>query len=190
MDLRKAIETSITIKQEILSDSELLDTVQSIIDLLVIKLSHGARVFWCGNGGSAADAQHLSSELSGRFYKDRLPLNSEALHVNSSYLTAVANDYGFDEVYARALLAKATNRDVLICLTTSGKSPNILRAIEQAEKMNVEIICFTGDNGISQTDGIAHLIKIPSSDTPRIQEAHMLLGHIICEKIEANIFKG
>lgn len=190
MDLRKPIEKSIQLKQDILSNSELLGTIQSIIDLLVLKLKNGARIFWCGNGGSAADAQHLSSELSGRFYMDRSPLNSEALHVNSSYMTAVANDYGFDEVYARALLSKATDGDVLICLTTSGKSPNILRAIEQAKEMKIKIICLTGKSGIRDIEGIDHLIKIPSSDTPRIQEAHMLIGHIICEKIEANIFKG
>jgi D-sedoheptulose 7-phosphate isomerase len=189
LGLKKAIESSIQLKHDILSNTQLLDDVQNIIDLLVSTLSSRSKVFWCGNGGSAADAQHLSSELSGRFYKDRLPLNSEALHVNSSYLTAVANDFGFDEVYARALLAKATEGDVLICLTTSGKSPNILRAINQAKELNVKIVCFAGADGLENSEGIDYMINIPSNDTPRIQEAHMLLGHIVCEQIEANIFK-
>ena len=186
--LKNSIETSIQIKQKILADQNMIGRLEDIINLLTKRLKSGSRVFWCGNGGSAADAQHLSSELSGRFYKNRDPLNSEALHVNSSYLTAVANDFSFDEVYARALLAKADEGDVLICLTTSGKSKNIINAIRQASVLNLHVICFTGENGTNADDLCEHIVKIPSQDTPRIQEVHMLLGHIICEHIEANLF--
>ncbi len=149
---------------------------------------NGEKVLFCGNGGSAADAQHLAAEFSGRFYYDRPPLYAEALHVNTSYLTAVANDYSYDEVYARSVKAKATNGDVLIALSTSGNSKNIIRAFEVAKENNVITIALTGQTGglIKNLSDI--LINVPSKDTPRIQEAHIMIGHIICEIVENEIF--
>ena len=190
MEIRSTIKESIELKTKILQDEHLMEAIHQSYQLAVHALKSGSRVFWCGNGGSAADAQHLSSELSGRFYLDRTPLNSEALHVNSSYLTAVANDYGYEAVYARAIAAKANAGDILICLSTSGKSKNILRAIEQAEAIGLKIICLTGQAGIDTETIPDVLIKVPSKDTPRIQEAHMLIGHIICEQIEKDMFSN
>jgi len=147
------------------------------------------KVLLCGNGGSAADAQHIAAELSGKFYKDRDPLYAEALHVNTSYLTAVANDYSYDEVYSRLIKAKGRAGDILIAISTSGNSPNIIKAIETANSIGMITIGMTGGRECLM-DGICkYLIKIPSVDTPRIQENHILIGHIICELVEGEIFK-
>lgn len=145
-------------------------------------------VLFCGNGGSAADAQHLAAEFSGRFYYDRPPLNSEALHVNTSYLTAVGNDYSFDEVYARIVRAKGKKGDVLVALSTSGNSENILRAILAAAEAGMTVIGMTGQSGGKMKDKCDTLINVPSADTPRIQEAHITIGHIICELVESDLF--
>ena len=132
-------------------------------------------MLWCGNGGSAADAQHMAAELSGRFYYDRPPLFSEALHVNTSYTTAVANDYSYDIIYSRLVEAM-------------GNSGNVLKAIEKANAMGMTTVAFTGETG-GKIKGLSkYLVNIPSTDTPRIQECHMLLGHTICELVEMNLF--
>jgi D-sedoheptulose 7-phosphate isomerase len=149
---------------------------------------NGGKVFFCGNGGSAADAQHLAAEFSGRFYFDRAPLFSEALHVNTSYLTAVANDYSYDEVYARLIRAKGSKGDVLVGLSTSGNSKNIIRAFEVALEAGMITVGFTGEGGGLMKDKCTHLIAVPSKDTPRIQETHITLGHVICELVETAIF--
>jgi D-sedoheptulose 7-phosphate isomerase len=146
------------------------------------------KVLWCGNGGSAADAQHLAAELSGRFYYDRPPLFSEALHVNTSYTTAVANDYSYDVIYSRLVKAMCRPGDVLIGLSTSGNSKNVLEALRTANEMGVITAAFTGETGGGMKDHCKYLINIPSKDTPRIQECHMLLGHTICEMVEMNLF--
>ena len=141
-----------------------------------------------GNGGSAADAQHLAAELSGRFYYDRPPLFSEALHVNTSYITAVANDYSYDIIYSRLVEAMGKKGDILIGLSTSGNSANVIKALEKANEMGITTIAFTGKTG-GKMNGIGkYLLNIPSTDTPRIQECHMLLGHTICELVEMNLF--
>jgi len=146
------------------------------------------KVLFCGNGGSAADAQHLAAELSGRFYFDRPPLDAEALHVNTSYLTAVANDYSYDEVFARLVKAKGKQGDVLIALSTSGNSPNVIKSLIAANERDIITIGLTGESGGKMKSYCRHLINVPSADTPRIQEMHMLLGHIICELVEAKLF--
>lgn len=143
---------------------------------------------FCGNGGSAADAQHLAAELSGRFYLDRKPLKAEALHVNSSYLTAVANDISFDEVYARLVEGSGGESDILVGLSTSGNSQNIINAVEKANSMGITTICFTGESG-GRLKAISDLtVRVPSSDTPLIQELHIMLGHTICQIVEARLF--
>ena len=145
-------------------------------------------MLFCGNGGSASDAQHIAAELSGRFYIDRPPLNAQALHVNTSYLTAVANDYGYNKIYSRMLEATGEKGDMLFAISTSGTSENILDAIKKARQMNIFTVGLTGIDGGSLNDLCDLVINVPSSNTARIQEAHILIGHIICESIERTLF--
>jgi D-sedoheptulose 7-phosphate isomerase len=182
------IQSSIDLKTKVLDDKNILLTLEKIIETIVSCYTNGGKVLFCGNGGSAADAQHLAAELSGRFYFDRPPLYAEALHVNSSYLTAVANDYGYDEVFARLVKAMGKKQDVLIGLSTSGKSANILKAFNEANLIGMTTIGFTGETGGYLKEMCTYLLKVPSTDTPRIQEVHILLGHIICELVEEKLF--
>lgn len=188
MSVEDSIKANIRIKEQILADPSILAAIQSIIGHFIDCYAHNNKVLFCGNGGSAADAQHLAGELSGKLYMDREPLHAEALHVNSSYLTAVANDMSYDEVYARAVSAKGNQGDILICLSTSGNSINVVRAAENAKHKNIMVISFTGESGgkLSKTSDIC--IKLPSNDVARIQEAYMLIGHIICAEVEQQIF--
>ncbi len=186
--IKSKIEESISLKTSLLSNTEILNAVNKTINEIVTCYNAGGKVLWCGNGGSAADAQHLAAELSGRFYYDRPPLFSEALHVNTSYITAVANDYSYDIIYSRLVEAMGKKGDVLIGLSTSGNSANVIKALEKANEMGITTIAFTGKTG-GKMNGIGkYLINIPSTDTPRIQECHMLLGHTICELVEMNLF--
>jgi D-sedoheptulose 7-phosphate isomerase len=187
--IKSIIQSSVNLKHKVLDNAELIETVQNVVDQIVHCYENGGKVLFCGNGGSAADAQHLAAELSGRFYFDRHPLFAEALHVNSSYITAVANDYGFDEVFSRLVLAMGSKNDILIGLSTSGNSTNILRAFTEANSLGMITVGFTGESGGQLKDKSTYLINVPSSDTPRIQEVHILLGHIICELVEAKLFK-
>jgi D-sedoheptulose 7-phosphate isomerase len=189
MRIREAIQHSIDVKKQLLANDQLLETIGRIVDVCVESLKNGGKVLFCGNGGSAADAQHLAAELSGRFYFDRPPLDSEALHVNTSYLTAVANDYSFDEVFSRMVKAKGRKGDVLIGLSTSGNSPNVLKAFETANHLGMFTVGLTGETGGKMNEISNYIIKVPSKDTPRIQESHILIGHIICELIESKMFK-
>jgi len=187
--IKSIIQSSIDLKTEVLNDSEMIETVQNVVDQIIHCYENGGKVLFCGNGGSAADAQHLAAELSGRFYFDRHPLFAEALHVNSSYVTAVANDYGFDEVFARLVLAMGSKDDILIGLSTSGNSNNILRAFSEANTLGMITVGFTGESGGQLKEKCSYLLNVPSADTPRIQEVHIMLGHIICELVEAKLFK-
>jgi D-sedoheptulose 7-phosphate isomerase len=184
----KIIESTVILKQQILQDSSFLERITEVADLMVKSLKGGGKVLFCGNGGSAADAQHLAAELSGRFYYDRPPLPAEALHVNTSYLTAVANDYGYDEVYARMVRGLGKPGDILIGLSTSGNSPNVLRAFEAARENGMTVIAFTGTTGGAMASLTDVLLNVPSGDTPRIQEVHIMIGHILCEMVESCIF--
>jgi D-sedoheptulose 7-phosphate isomerase len=186
--IQSKIQQSLDLKTKLMNDDALMQTVTELAAKLVDCYKNKGKVFWCGNGGSAADAQHLSAELSGRYYFDRPPLNSEALHVNTSYITAVANDYSFDEVYARLIQGFGSKGDVLIGMSTSGNSGNVLRALERANGMGLTTVAFTGETGGKMKDTADFLINIPSTDTPRIQECHMLIGHTLCEIIEKEIF--
>lgn len=182
------IKQSIETKEKILADQALLDEIRDVAGTCTESLCQGNKVYFCGNGGSAADAQHLAAELSGRYLYDRPPLPSEALHVNTSYLTAVANDYSFDEVYARLLRGIGHSGDVLVALSTSGNSKNIIRAIEVAQELGMIVVGMTGATGGKMKNICDFLINVPSTDTPRIQESHILIGHILCEMIESAIF--
>jgi len=186
--IKEIISSSIETKQRLLADENLLKTICDTVDVIVNAFRKGNRVYFCGNGGSAADAQHLAAEFSGRFYKDRKALPAEALHCNTSYLTAVANDYSFDEIYSRLIDGIGEQADVLVGLSTSGNSSNIIKAFETAKKKGMVTIGFTGESGGKMKPLCDHLINIPSTDTPRIQESHIMVGHIICQLVEEKYF--
>lgn len=187
-DIKSLIRASIETKELVLKDQQLIDEIQKSVSLMVTALKNGNKILFCGNGGSAADAQHIAAELSGRFYSDRDPLYAEALHVNTSYLTAVANDYSFDVVYSRMIKGCGRSGDVLVGISTSGNSKNVILAIEEARKQGMHSIGMTGADG-GKMNGICDLmLKVPSKDTPRIQESHILIGHIICQLIEEELF--
>lgn len=188
MTIPQIIQESINTKQQMLQEPTLVAQLEFAIDLCVSCFNQDGKVLFCGNGGSAADAQHLAAELSGRYYYDRPPLYAEALHVNTSYLTAVANDYSYDQIYSRMVEAAGKKGDVLIGLSTSGNSPNVLEAFKKAKELGMKTIAFTGKGGGKLKEFADILLDIPSTDTPRIQEAHILLGHILCEYIEKRIF--
>ena len=186
--IKNIVQSSINVKQEVLQNEDLLKTVKECIAVIVKAFKGGNKVLFCGNGGSAADAQHLAAEFSGRFYTDRDSLPSEALHCNSSYLTAVANDYSYDVIYSRLLKGMGNKGDVLVGLSTSGTSKNIYNAFEVAKEKGMITIAFTGATGGTLKSLSDYLINVPSTDTPRIQESHILLGHIICQLVEAEYF--
>jgi len=186
--IKKIIQSSIDLRQAVLDDDKLLKAVQSVADAMIAAFSAGGKVLFCGNGGSAADAQHLAAELSGRYYYDRPPLYAEALHVNTSFLTAVANDYSFDEVYARMVKAAGRKGDVLVAISTSGNSPNIIKALRAATEAGMTTIGMTGKDGGKMKTLCSLLLNVPSNDTPRIQEVHIMLGHIVCQIVESTLF--
>jgi D-sedoheptulose 7-phosphate isomerase len=187
--IKNIISSSIDVKSMVLNDDVLLTTVQQVAEMMVSALRNGQRIYFCGNGGSAADAQHLAAEFSGRFYTDRRALPAEALHCNTSYLTAVANDYSYDVVYSRLIEGIANPGDILVGLSTSGNSKNIVAAFETARKNNIRTVGFTGADGGRMRTLSDYLINIPSADTPRIQESHILLGHIVCQLVEELFFQ-
>lgn len=186
--IRKLIEESVAVKKSILDDKAMLVTLYECVEVIVKSLQNGGKVLFCGNGGSAADAQHLAAELSGRFFLSRKPLFAEILHGNSSFLTAVGNDFGYEEVFARGVEAQGRKGDVLVVLSTSGDSPNIVRAAERAQKLGLIVIGLTGETGGQMVQYCDYILKCPSGNTPRIQESHILLGHIICQLVEEKIF--
>ena len=186
--IKQRIESSIEVKQEILRNEILLHRIEQAVEMITACFKEGNKVFFCGNGGSAADAQHLAAEFSGRFYFDRAALPAEALHCNTSYVTAIANDYSFDIIYVRQIAGMAKKGDVLVGLSTSGNSKNVVQAFEKAREMGVYTIGFTGESGGLMKDLSDILLNVPSNDTPRIQESHILIGHIICEFVEQAIF--
>lgn len=186
--IKDIVAASIAVKQQVWANETLLQTVEAITEVITKAFQQGNKVLFCGNGGSAADAQHLAAEFSGRFYIDRDALPAEALHANTSYLTAVANDYSYDVIYSRLIKGLGNKGDVLVGLSTSGNSKNIVLAFEQAKSNGMITVGFTGAGGGKMKDLSDYLVNVPSTDTPRIQEAHILLGHIICQLVEENYF--
>jgi len=186
--IQSIIQKSIDVKQSILQDPQLIDTIQRIVEVITEAFKNGKKVLFCGNGGSAADAQHLAAEFSGRFYTDRKALPAEALHCNTSYITAVGNDYSYDVIYSRMIEGIGNEGDVVIGISTSGNSKNIVKALEQGKINKMITIAFTGESGGQMIQIADYTLNVPSSDTPRIQEAHILLGHIICQLVEENYF--
>ncbi len=185
---KKGLEESIALKTKILHSPDFLNSLEELATLLSQTFKAGNKVLFCGNGGSAADAQHLAAELSGRFYRNRPALPAEALHVNTSFLTAIANDYGYHYVYARMIEAIGQHGDVLIAISTSGNSENIVKAVEAAREKGMITLALTGEGG-GQLRAISdYCLAVPSKDTPRIQEVHILLGHLLCEWVENDLF--
>jgi D-sedoheptulose 7-phosphate isomerase len=187
--IKSIINSSIELKQNLFNDIETLNKIEQSINIITSAFNIGKKVLFCGNGGSAADAQHLAAEFSGRFYKDRKALPSEALHCNTSYLTAVGNDYGYEFVYSRLIEGIGNSGDILIGLSTSGNSINICNAFKVAKENNMITIALTGNNGGKLKKLSDILINVQSTDTPRIQESHILIGHIICELVEEKLFQ-
>ena len=186
--IQQKLQSSIDLKTQLMNDKLLLEKVSTVANKIIECYKNKGKVLFCGNGGSAADSQHLAAELSGRFYYDRPPLFSEALHVNTSYLTAVANDYSYNEVYSRLLQAMGNKGDILIGLSTSGNSGNVVKAFEKANELGMITVGFTGNTGGKMKELSQILVNIPSLDTPRIQECHMILGHTLCEIVEMQLF--
>lgn len=187
--IKNIIRNSINVKESIYSNDNLLKNIEDIVELIFNCYKNGGKVLLCGNGGSAADAQHIAAELSGRFYIDRPALYAEALHTNTSYVTSVSNDYSFDIIYSRLVQSMGMENDILIGISTSGDSTNIIKAFETARGRGMSTIAFTGISGGKIKELSDYIINIPSIDTPRIQESHIMIGHIICELVEEKIFK-
>lgn len=185
--IRNIIKQSIQVKEELLQNETVLHHLSIVAGVMVQSLQNGGRIYFCGNGGSAADAQHLAAEFSGRFYIDRKALPAEALHCNTSYLTAVANDYSYDVVYARLIDGIGNSGDVLVGLSTSGNSKNIVKAFQTAQSKGITTVGFTGAGGGTLKACSDYWFPVPSNDTPRIQESHILLGHIICQLVEEQL---
>lgn len=187
-DISQLIQASIDTKKKLLEHPEIIETIGKVAQVTALALQQGNKALFCGNGGSAADAQHIAAELSGRFYTDRDPLYAEALHVNTSFLTAVANDYSYDVVYSRMLKGCGRKGDILFAISTSGNSKNIVNAIEEAKKQGMITVGMTGESGGKMRDMCDYMLRVPSNDTPRIQESHILIGHIVCQLIEEQLF--
>lgn len=186
--IQQQILASVEVKKKLASSDEIMQNISQVVDLMVSCFRKDGKVLFCGNGGSAADAQHLAAELSGRFRKDRPPLFAEALHVNSSFVTAVANDYSYEEVFARMIRAMGRPGDVLLAFSTSGNSANVLRAVTEAKQLGISSVGFTGGAGGKLGNLCDIELRMPSDDTARIQEGHMIVGHTICELVEKIIF--
>lgn len=187
-DIKALIAESLYTKQQLLNNNELIEVLEQVSNLFIDCFNADGKVLFCGNGGSAADAQHISAELSGRYKLDRRPLFAEALHVNTSYMTAVANDYSYDEVYSRMVEAAGRKGDVLVAISTSGNSSNVIKAVEKARSIGMKVVGMTGKDGGKMKTLCDYLLNAPSVNTPRIQECHILMGHIICELTEKGLF--
>ncbi len=172
----------------ILNDTTLVQEIDSVSEAIIRAYRQGNKTIFCGNGGSAAEAQHLAAELSGKFNLERVPIPAEACHVNTSFVTAVSNDYDFTKVYSRYVEAFGNKGDVLIGMSTSGASANIVKAFKMAKQKGLLTVALTGKKGGLLNDLSDHILKIPSETVPRIQEIHLLIGHIICEKVELTLF--
>lgn len=182
------LQASIDVKTSILEDESLLALIEQVATAIINAYQCGKKVLICGNGGSAADAQHIAAEFVGKFYKERRSLPALALHANTSVLTAIGNDYGYETVFARQIEAYGAVGDVLIGISTSGNSPNVIQAVEKAKEIGVLTVAMTGGKDSKLSEEADICLRVPSTDTPRIQEAHITLGHIICFLVEQALF--
>lgn len=185
--IAERIEESIEVKRKILNDSDLLNRIQMAADMLKTTLCTGGKLLFCGNGGSASDALHMASEFIGRFQKERMPLPAISLNADVAVLTSIANDYGYDQVFSKAVAGLMKPEDVLVGISTSGISENVYQAIQEANRLGGKTIALLGRNG-GKIDEIANVsIIVPSECTARIQEAHIMIGHILCESVEEQV---
>jgi len=182
------ISDSITVKEAMLADLELIAQIEAVAELIIETYRNGGKVLIAGNGGSAADAQHIAAELVSRFAYDRPALPAMALTTDTSILTAISNDYGYESLFSRQLEASGRPGDVFIAISTSGNSPNIVRALERAAEIGLVSVGLTGATGGKMADLCLHCLNIPSTDTPRIQEGHITIGHILCASTEQALF--
>jgi len=187
--IKAEINKSIEVKQEVLNNAEIILQIEKLVDNCLISLKSGGKVIFCGNGGSFADSQHLAAEFVSRLRFDRAPLASVALGTNSSNMSAIGNDYGYDQVFKREILALGSNNDVFIPISTSGNSSNVIEAIKAANDMGIKTIAFTGGNGGKMAE-MCDCVVVPSYSTEKIQEVHIMLGHILCYLIETAMFKN
>jgi D-sedoheptulose 7-phosphate isomerase len=192
--LREYISARINDTQQIMSamltNENILSSIEKVVNACINSLQTGGKILFAGNGGSAADAQHMAGEFVSRFAFDRPGLAAIALTTDTSILTAISNDYGYECLFARQIQALGNKGDIFIGYSTSGKSPNILLAFEEARVKGLICVGLTGNHGGSMNDLCDHLLEVPSGDTPKIQEGHLVLGHIICGLVEKAIFKG
>jgi D-sedoheptulose 7-phosphate isomerase len=182
------INDSISVKQKILKDAALLHVIQRVAEECMKAYRRGNRVLLAGNGGSAADAQHIAAEFVSRYAFDRPGLAAIALTTDTSMLTAIGNDYGYEHIFRRQLEANGRQGDVFIGISTSGNSPNVLAALQRARELGIVAVGLTGEGGVKMESCCDYCIKVPSLSTPRIQESHIMLGHIICGIVEAELF--
>ena len=189
MEYKNLIELHINQQNSLLEEikENLMPDIETASKLIAKTLKKESTIFWCGNGGSAADSQHLAAELVGRFEKERKPLRSVALTTDSSILTCISNDYCYEEIFARQLEALSKEGDLIVALTTSGKSKNIIKVLERANSLKIKSILLTGRNGIILNHLVDESIIVPSSQTTHIQESHIMIGHIICKIIEKEL---
>jgi D-sedoheptulose 7-phosphate isomerase len=183
----RSIEASIATHERLL-DADVLSAIATVSDIVTGALLQGRKVLLFGNGGSAADAQHIAAELVGRFNFDRPALPALALSVNTSCVTAIGNDFGFEQVFSRQIEALGAPGDVAIGLSTSGNSPNVLRALLAAKEKGLHAVGLTGSSGGKLKEAVDHCICVPSNETPRIQECHILVGHVVSQLVEETIF--
>ncbi|GAB2642919.1 D-sedoheptulose 7-phosphate isomerase [Emticicia sediminis] len=186
--IKSQIEGSISVKQAFLADIELLSLVEKVAKIVTEAYKVGNKTLLAGNGGSAADAQHIAGEFVSRFYFDRPGLASIALTTDTSVLTAIGNDYGYEKLFSRQVQAQGKTGDIFIGISTSGNSPNVLKALETCKEMGIVSVGLTGLSGGKMSELCDYCIKVPSNETPRIQEVHILIGHIICCLVEEEIF--
>jgi len=186
--ITQQIEDSYQIKQKILNDNTLVSLISEVAQKAVDTYKNGNKTLIAGNGGSAADAQHIAGEFVSKFYFDRPALSSQALTTDTSILTSIANDYGFEQLFARQIQANGSAGDMFIAISTSGNSGNIIEALKECKKKGIITVGLTGETGGRMTELCDYCIKVPSSSTPRIQESHILIGHIICSVVEESLF--
>lgn len=186
--IRNEIQRSIEVKTSVLNNNSIIEQLNLLVHNCLISLKSGGKIIFCGNGGSFADSQHLAAEFISRLRFDRSPLASVALGTNSSNMSAIGNDYGYDQVFKREIIALGNSNDIFIPISTSGNSPNVIEAINAAKEKKIKTIAFTGGTG-GKMSSLCECIIVPSSSTEKIQEVHIMLGHILCFLIEENIFK-
>ena len=190
MDIKEYIKASIDTKTKILNSEDIVNKIKEIADAIVNSYKNGGKLFTAGNGGSAGDAQHIAGEFVAKFYFDRKGLSATSLVTNTSVLTAISNDFGYEYCFARQLEALAKEGDVFISISTSGNSPNMVKALEEAKKRGIITVGFAGEDKCKMDEFCDYIIHVPSKSTPAIQESHIMIGHIICGLVEETLFKS